>query len=269
MADLYRIYIDDSGNVDAPTTNAIDVRYGSVTAVILADDYLQATFNRSFDALSIKHFGPDKDGRPHNLHRRMLARPQADGPFAGLRDTKTRAAWDRAALKMYGTAQYVVVTACVDKVAWYYTYPNWSGDFYEVLVEATLERCFYFLKNRNGVAEVNIETKNPDKNDRIKKAYRHAMLRGFDHIPALKLRERFTSVEPNILKKTDKRPGAQLADLLASPSLQFIRHLKTGRNEITSPFVLDVAQLLEAEKYYREDKGPDGYGRVWRPAGKT
>lgn len=265
MADLYRIYIDDSGNVDGHTTNAVDVRYGSITAVILADDYLQKTFNPSFEALSKKHFGTQPDGRPHNIHRRVLTHPPANSPFAPIREPAKREAWNKAVLSMFRTAQFSVVTSCVDKVEWYYRYPTWNGDFYEVLVEAALERCFYFLKNHDGVAEINIETKNPDKNERIKKAYRHAMLHGFQFIGAEKLRERFNSIEPNILKKTDIRPGAQLSDLLASPSLQFIRHLHTKRHEITSQFINDVALILEGEKYYREKKGPEGYGRVWRP----
>jgi uncharacterized protein DUF3800 len=270
MPDLYRIYIDDSGNVDAPTTNALDVRYGSITAVILADDYLQTKFNRAFDALSEKHFGLDSDGRPHNIHRRALSHPQPQGPFAVLRDIQKRVAWDAAVISMFSTAQYTVITACVDKVEWYFRYPTWTGDFYEVLVEAVLERCFYFLKNRDGVAEVNVETKNPDKNERIKVAYRRALLHGFAYIGATKVRERFTSVELNILKKSDRRPGVQLADLLASPSLQFIRYLKTGRNEITSEFVNSVARILEEHKYYREERmGPDGLGRIWRPKATT
>lgn len=262
--------MDDSGNVDAPTTNAIDVRYGSITAVILADDYLQTKFNPSFEALSKKHFGEQPDGRPHNIHRRILTRDPQDGPFAVLKDWNARNLWNRDVLRMFRTAQYVVVTACVDKVAWYHQYPAWGGDFYEVLVEGVLERCFYYLHKRDGEAEVNIETKNPSKDERIKRAYKDAMLRGFDFIPPLKLRKRLKSVELNILTKNDCRPGMQLADLLAGPALQHIRHLNTDWHEITSGFVRDVADILEREKFYREgQKGPDGYGRVWRPKPKT
>lgn len=262
--------MDDSGNVDHHTTNAPEVRYGSVTAVIIADDYLRATFNPSFEALSIKHFGVRPDGTPYNIHRRALAKPQAAGPFAVLLDEGKRAAWDKAALRMFEAAQYTVVTACVDKVAWYYQYPTWTGDFYEVLVQAALERCFYFLNNRDGVAEVNIETKNPDKDERIKGAYRDALERGFQYITADKLQKRFTSVELNILTKADCRPGAQLADLLATPALQHIRHRHTGRHEVKGNFIADVVRILTDQKFYREPgKGLDGLGCVWRPQGKT
>ena len=70
---------------------------GTVTAVILADDYLQATFNPSFEALSRKHFGEDEAGNPHNIHRRMLTRAPEKGPFAKLKEWGAREAWDTVA----------------------------------------------------------------------------------------------------------------------------------------------------------------------------
>ena len=262
--------MDDSGNVDLPTTNKADVRYGSISAVILEDAYLQETFNGSFTTLSKKHFGGREDGRPHNIHRRALTKPPAEGPFAVLRDEDRRKAWDEGCLRMLRKAQYTVVTACIDKVAWYYHFPNWEGDFYNVLVEAVLERCFYFLNNRNGVAEINIEQKNPGTDERIKAAYRRALVEGFDFISAEKLQRVFSSRELNILRKDDAIPGAQLADLVAAPALAHIRFLTTGRDPLRGDFTRMVAHYLEKHKFYREgDKGPDGYGRLWRPKPKT
>jgi hypothetical protein len=266
MSDLYRIYIDDSGNVDAQTTNKSDVRFGSITAVILNAAYQDTTFNPGFEKLSIRHFGERDGGGPHNIHRRALAKPPSQGPFAVLQDEEARKAWDAAALKMFDSADYVVVTACVDKVEWYHRYPTWDGDFYEVLVLAALERSFYFLKNRNGVAEVNIENKNPSKDARIKSAYRRVLDNGSDHIPGARLQSTFTSVEPNFVKKDHCVPGAQLADLLAAPALQHIRHIHTRRDPIGGTFTKQVADILEDRKFYREaGKGPAGYGRLWRP----
>ncbi len=136
--------MDDSGNVDPATTNAPERRYGSITAVILASDYLDKTFDASLPAISEKHFGLH-EGKPCKIHRRVLAgKPEREGPFSVLADPEKRAAWDADALRMFQKAQYTVITACVDKVGWYWQYPNWEGDFYEVLVQAVLERSFYF-----------------------------------------------------------------------------------------------------------------------------
>jgi hypothetical protein len=151
MRTSYRIYIDDSGNLDPSTTNAPEVRYGSITGVIFESEYLDATFNASFPELVKKHFGTKENGSPLNLHRRILASVPEHGPFSVLRDVNKKAAWDSAALKMFETAQYTVVSACVDKVAWYFRYPNWNGDFYQVLVEAVLERSSTFSITEMGL----------------------------------------------------------------------------------------------------------------------
>ena len=257
--------MDDSGNVDASTTNAPNVRYGSVSAVILQDQYITDLFHSSFEALSRKHFGERPDGRCHNIHRRAISSEKRRPPFDCLDDEGRMAAWNADYLRMIEKAKFTVVSVCIDKVAWYHKYPHWDGDFYEVLVSAALERCFYYLKNRDGVGEFSIETKNSNADQRIKAAYRNALTNGFDFINARSLQRRFTSIEANVLRKDDCRPGMQLADLVAGPALQHIRHMETGRHPVTAPQTLAVAAVLEGEKFYREAKGPGGYGRVWRP----
>jgi hypothetical protein len=185
MPTLHRIYMDDSGNVEPAATNDPNQRYGSISAVILEASYLENTFNASFDKVVERHFGRKPDGTPHNLHRRILAAPPEQGPFSILREEKKRAEWDAQALDMFDRAAYVVITACVDKVEWYWRYPTSGVDFYHVLVQAVLERCFYYLRNR-GVAEVNIETKNQSRDRRLKEYYRSSLTNGFDYISAEK-----------------------------------------------------------------------------------
>lgn len=263
--ELYRIYIDDSGNVDAVANNEHNVRYGSITAVILKASYLDEKFNAGFQTLIEKHFGKKDDGTPQTVHRRVLNNPPDHGPFSVLKDDAKRKAWDAECIRMYEVADYTVITACVDKIAWYFKYPKWSGDFYEVLVEAVLERAFYFLRER-GKAEVNIETKNPARDQRIKDQYRRGLEAGYQFIPAESLQKVFTSKELNILKKQDAKPGAQLADLLAGPALQHIRFINTRRHPIQSDFTKSVAAILD-KKFYRETKNGTVtvYGKLWRP----
>ncbi len=129
-----------------------------------------------------------------------------------------------------------------------------------------MERFFYFLNNRNGIAEVNIETKG-SRDKRMKEQYRRIVRDdGLQFITADKLRTVFSSQEINILKKNDSKPGIQMADLLAGPSLRHIKFVNVGRDEPTGEFTKQLCKILEEKKYYREkDKGPHGYGRVWRP----
>jgi len=51
--------------------------------------------------------------------------------------------------------------------------------------------------------------------------------------------------------------------------MQYIRFKHTGRHPVTGEFVSKLCEILESGKFYREkDRGPDGYGRLWRPNSK-
>jgi len=270
MPTPYRIYIDDSGNVDPGATNNPNQRYGSITAVMLPTQYVEETFNPSFTRIVERHFGTKPDGSPLNLHRRVLNSPPDHGPFSVLKDTTKRESWNSSAISMFWRADYTVITSCVDKVEWYWRYPEWEGDFYQVLVTAVLERAFYFLRNRDAVAEVNVETKNVGRDQRLKDSYKHSLTEaGFEHISAEKLRAVFSSVNLNILRKEDCACGLQLADLIAAPAMQYIRYQNTKRHPIESEFVRSLCEILETSKFYREEgRGPDGFGKLWRPQGR-
>lgn len=255
--------MDDSGNSDEATTNAPERRYGSVTAVILPTSYLDEKFDPLFPQLAERHFGLDDDGLPCKIHRRVLAgQPPPKGPFSILNDPNRRAEWDAAALRMFKRAKYTVITACVDKVGWYWRYPNWRGDFYQVLVQAVLERAFYFLRYR-GSAETFIEWKNGPKNERVQAAFEQAMIDGFDFIAADRLQSVFPTGVLTVVRKEDRVAGCQLADLLASPAMQHLREINNARPAIEGGFTRQVISILEAEKFYREDTRI--HGRVWRP----
>jgi len=132
------MFVDDTGNVDRVTDNTPKLRFGAVAAVIMPMAYVESTFDRAFHSLAEKHFGLDPTGKPFVLHRRALVKPTLSGPFAPLLDKDKKASFDAHCMKMYEAADYTVITAAVDKVAFYYRYPNWDGDFYAVLVEALI-----------------------------------------------------------------------------------------------------------------------------------
>src|ERR1700730_10237159 len=154
----YRMFIDDTGNVDAKTSNDPLLRYGSITGVIFDRDYLSQTFDTSFRQVCKRHFGCDGTGVPHLLHRRVLAVPPKEGPFSVLRDESKRESWDSEAIRMFRLAKFTAITVSIDKIAFYYENPEWNGDFYEILVTNAIERFFYFLRSQ-GTGDVVIENK--------------------------------------------------------------------------------------------------------------
>ncbi len=256
------MFIDDTGEVDNAATNQVERRFASITGVIFDLDYYHSRFDASFRELKFRQFGLTKKGRPPILHRRALI--DASGAFRCLHDGGMRQEWDRRCLLMYERATYQVVTACVDKVAFYYHHPNWEGEIYTLLVQNAIERYWYFLRHMDGTGDVMAESVGkPDL--ALKARYAHVYLNGTEYIPAEKIQSRLTSKEIKIKPKSDDISGLQMADLLAKTSFDNCRHRYTG-TPAPQGFSAGVAALLEEQKYYRDAKGnPDKYGRMWRP----
>jgi hypothetical protein len=258
----YRIFVDDSGNVDPKTTNDPLLRYGSITGVVFKRDHLESVFEPNFNRLVADHFGLI-DGKPPLLHRRVLVKPPPTGPFAVLNDEKKRMRWDADCYDLIHETDYSVVTVCVDKVAFYYNNPNWRGDFYSVLVENVIERGYYLLRHV-GTADVIVEQKS-QRDLGIKQGFSRAMREGFRFISADRLGSVYTSKEINIEPKKAGYPGLQFADLLAAPAFAQCFMLHADRRAIPSGLHGRIATHLENVKFYRDHNGnPKGYGRVWR-----
>jgi hypothetical protein len=259
----YRMFIDDTGNVDSGASNHPQRRFASITGVILEWDYLHLRFDPGFSRLKQRHFGLTPGGTPPVLHLRRLKK--AEGPFRVLADGAKRKAWEEDCFSMYVRAQYSVVTVSVDKIAFYNKHPAWQGDVYELLVGNAIERFFYFLRNRNGVGDVMAEAVNGDADEVLKALYSRFYENGTQHIPAKLLQPVLTSKEIKIKPKNANISGLQLADLLASTCFSHCRRIYAG-GPTFDLFAMRVAELIEVQKFYRDRNGdPHRYGRVWRP----
>lgn len=260
----FSMFIDDTGDVTNSTTNSPQNRFASITGVIFDREYLSETFEPSFRKVVRRHFGDEKQ----ILHRRKMISPPQHGPFAVLRDPVKRDAWDRGCLDMMRRAKYIVITICLDKVAFYYHHQDAKLDVYEILIQNAIERYFYFLRS-NGVGDVVVESQNGATDFTIKERYRQVFENGTEHIDAAKIQSVLTSREINIEPKSAGYPGLQFADLVARPAFAHCRAVYMRNTSDLTAFARQIAPILEDFKFYRDSNGnPDGYGRVWRPAPK-
>lgn len=258
------MFIDDSGEVCPQATNDPRFRYASITGVIFNLAYLRETFEPSFFKLKERHFGLTDKGRPPILHRRLFHK--FDGPFAVLKHEDKKQKWWADCLRMYDIADYIVVTACVDKIAFYYHHPEFDGNFYKLLVFNAIERYFYYLKNEvDACGDIVVEALNKEHDGSISDYYHEAYKSGLQHIKAEVLRKRLSSNSIKIEPKKNDVAGLQMADLLAGPSRTNCRFVYQNVNEF-SDTTREIAKILESKKYYRNKSGnPDRFGRVWRP----
>lgn len=261
----YTMFVDDTGDVTASTTNHPATRFASLTGVIFERDYLLNTFEPGWQKVVSRTFGVDDNGNPPILHRRKMISPPEKGPFSCLRDPILRQNWNMSCLDMMTRASYSVITICLDKVAFYYHHPNARLDVYETLFQNIIERYFYFLRG-DGTGDVVVEAQNPGTDQAIKERFKTVMLDGTEHIPADRLSEVFTSREIKISPKNRGLIGLQMADLLARPAFAHCRAIYTRDTSDLTGFARQIAPIIEDYKFYRDREGnPDRYGRVWRP----
>ncbi|MER9741783.1 DUF3800 domain-containing protein [Mesorhizobium sp. M0187] len=258
----YRMFIDDTGDVDDAATNDPKRRFASITGVIFEWDYYHHEFDPAFRQLKLDHFGLTSKGRPPILRRHDLMKRQ--GPFACLQDQATRATFDAAITQTYQDGQFTVITTAIDKIAFYHRFPNWRQDVYLFLIQNAVERYFYFLRNLNSTGDVMAEERG-NKDKALKARFRHVLDHGFQQVQPAHLQACLTSKEIKIKPKSDDQTGLQMADLLAAISFHKC-HQIYGVGQGMTGFSHNVGELIEASKFYRNAAGnPHGYGRVWRP----
>ncbi len=263
----FRMFIDDTGEVDNAATNDDQRRFASITGVIFEWKHYYHTFVPKFRDLRSLHFGLTKHNRPPILQRRAII--GREGKFVVLKEAANEAKWNADSLQMYKTYDYKVVTVCIDKVAFYYHHPGWRNKIYLLLIQNAIERYYYFLKSMNGCGDVMAESLGPNPDQSLKARYQRVYENGTEHLSDADLHSVLTSKEIKIKRKKDDIAGLQLADLLAKPSFDKCRSIYTGA---PSPrgFVSSLCDILENEKYYRLATGKiDGVGRIWRPRIKT
>lgn len=259
------MFIDDTGDVTSVATNHPQRRFGGIVGVIFNLDYLSGTFEPGFDQLRERHFGRRDDGSLPVLHLRKMKQANLKGPFACMAKKDLREKWEADCFSMYRRANYHVITVCVDKIAFYAKHPTWNGSFYEMIVGNAIERYFYFLRKR-GTGDVMAEATNGPLDHELKGLYNKFYNTKTDHIDGSLLREVLTSSEIKIKPKSANIAGLQMADLLASTCFSYCK-MTYANGPKFDPFAMRVADLMEREKFYRNDQtgDPHGYGRIWRP----
>lgn len=260
------MFVDDTGNLDRQTAGKKECRFGAVLGVIMSSDYIEKTFDPAFYGMCARHFGTNADGTPILLHRRQIVKPTPHGPYACLLDKNKRAAFDDNCVQMFQNTKYTAIIAAVDKVAFYYKYPNWDGDFYDIVIEAVAERYFYFLRNANSTGDIIVEAKAKNRDQAIEQAYTNHYINGFDYIKPELVQKHFSSKELNVISKKKAIPGLQLADLLAAPALAKCLEMRVDAKHAPAGMPATAANILMKDKFYRDPRGnPDRYGIVWRP----
>lgn len=251
---MYRLYLDEHG-VDRMTRVDEDkFRFLSLTGVVMKVDHARDYLVPALNSVKSQVLNEDPDS-PICLHRSDIR--QSKGPFECLKAPKVRELFDQRILRIIREADYVVITALVDKYEmsdknhWEQTHP------YHVLMEVMIEKYVQLLKRKSAIGDVMPEARGNKQDKALQSEFETFKTNGTRFASAKLVQDRIPSNQLKFRTKKNCIAGLQLCDLLAHPSHYAIRK-RLGHTVIKAPFGNAVSNILIKHKYDRSD-----YGKIW------
>jgi hypothetical protein len=246
--DLYRIFIDESGNDDMDPENVTFERYLTLVGLIMRmpDDYAKLHQQMEIIKNGIFH---QQAGNPIVFHRKDILKKQ--GVFSILFDKTLCKKFDDQVLDLIQGTPFYLIGITIDKLDHLNRYQGWAYKPYYYCFKVLLERYVHFLKDHNYVGDVFIESRDTDKDKDIKNHFKHFYLNGTENIRNMLFQARLTSCEINIREKKANNDGLQLADLLAHPVQYDILYEYERVREQEAIFGRKICEILRKGKYRR------------------
>jgi hypothetical protein len=219
-------------------------------------------FHLAFEALKQKHF-PHNPDEPVVMHRSHMI--NCRGPFACLRDSTTRTAFESDFVNLIKAEDYTVIGVVIDKLALKTQYLS-PFHPYHMALGFLLQRYCGYLSHFNRSGDVMAESRGGREDGILKNAYDHIYTHGDMHHPSGFYKQALTTRELKLKPKTANISGLQFADLLAYPVKQEVL-LENGR--VPDPgevFGKRICAAL-AGRYNRHlyDGRVTGYGKILFP----
>lgn len=259
---MHRLYIDETGHADLKASHDPNQRFLSLTGVVLSIDYVRLSLFPSLEHLKSEFFESHPDA-PVVLHRKdMLARKH---PFHRLRDANVERAFNARFIKLLEEMDYAVITVVIDKQEHLNRYKVWRYEPYHYCLEMMLERYVRWLRARQLRGDVMAEARGGKPDRKLEACYARIYAKGTSYLKPDVFTKHLTSGQLKLKRKAQNVAGLQLADVLAHPSAQWVRHKQVDEG---APRGLGarIADILLASKYDRDRSGKiDGWGIKWLP----
>ena len=254
----YRIYIDEVGNSDLKSSTNTEHRFLCLTGIIAELDYVRTVLQPQLEALKEKYFNSHPD-EPIVFHRKELMYKKF--PFHALANSDIEKVFNTEYLNLLTNWDYNVMAVVIDKQEHNTKYSEtWKYDPYHYCLEILLDRFFLFLKSKNAVGDVMIESRGGSEDMRLKKSFRNLIDNGTNFFTSEEIQEYITSKELKVKVKGANVAGLQLADLLAHAvrrySFKTLFQIEDGKQTFSD----NIITILEASKFFRLNGIINGYG---------
>lgn len=217
MGDVYRLYIDESGNhkyhnYTNPRYDNLRDRYLALMGVFIKhEEYREVHGN--LEALKARHFRYDPD-YPLILHRADIMHKRRS--FGVLSNPEKESAFNEDLLQFIRELPCLLILVVMDKMKYKNQYKN-PFHPYHFSFAIMLERYCGYLNFINKQGDVMAESRGGHEDRLLKDEYRKLYIQGTGfHVPA-DFQNTLTSKEIKLTPKEKNIAGIQIADILANP----------------------------------------------------
>lgn len=258
---MFRMYLDEVGNADMKASPDPNHRYLSLTGILMDLDYVHDVVSPFLEGIKRRFFASHCD-EPIILHRKELI--NKNYPFSALREPAIEAAFNQELLFFLETAEYVVLTATIDKHEHLRRYSGWHFHPYHYCQEVILERYAKWMNRRDLRGDVWGESRGKKEDAALKDSFARICRQGSSQTAA-RVFSCICRQDIKLRRKADNTAGLQLADLVAHPSFK-VMLAKKNAESLPENFGGKVGRILESSKYDRSPAGQvEGWGRKWLP----
>ena len=247
MEDLYRLYIDESGDHRYSSSQKPKQRYLGLTGIIIARNiYEQRVVGKIERIRSL--FYVDSDNKPP-LHLSDIMANK--GSFASIKNPEVKTKFDKEFISLISDTDYTVITFVIDK--------NSHADrglkpthTYHYGLQHLLGSYCQFLQAAGGQGDVTVESRGKKEDQLMRAAFRRFYSLGLGSIQPKDIRSLLNS-EISIKNKQNLICGLELADMLALPSKWDVLYENKIIEKLDPNFTRNVIEVIQP-KYYKNGK---------------
>ncbi|MEQ8426855.1 MAG: DUF3800 domain-containing protein [Gammaproteobacteria bacterium] len=254
---MYRLYVDEVGTDALTCLDKDRHRYLSLTGIATEINHARDVVEIAINRIKAEVFDHDPDD-PLILHRKDIL--GLKGSFQILRKSEKQEQFNALIMDLFLSADYVVITALIDKL-WLLKQTHWQRNHpYHYLMEILVEKYAQFLERQNSIGDIMPESRQA-KDKLLQNEFTRVKRYGTDFVDRSRVNSVIRGSKLKFRKKKDNIAGLQLCDLLAHPSHIYVRSLM-GHAVNLGPFATRVADILINRKYDRSPWGGKivGYG---------
>jgi len=255
---VYRLFVDESGDHTTTHATAVDKRYLGVIGVAFRQLDLVDVRQRldQFKQDYCDQYDPDG---PPILHREDIIGKRP--PFAWLKDENASRVFQRALLEHLAACNCTVFAVVIDKES------HWKRPYrklrhpYHYCLHALLERYATFLDRERSLGDVMAESRGRTEDEGLKNGFSNIYSTGTTFAKAALFKSRLTSHELKVKKKESNIAGLQIADLMAFAATRDVLHRYRGCKIETLRYFDSRMIEIVREKYFVAIS-PTGQSRI-------